>query len=134
MNTGVRTMTQDQQAAVKWLKTSYIVGAVADGVVGVLMLLPGRMGETEFRVPMGLGASLMFGWTALLLWANQKPMARKGVLVLTIFPVITGLLATQIWAAASGYFSVARVLPSVTLLVALIGLFGFSYWKASRPS
>lgn len=127
-------MTQDQQAAVKWLKTSYIVGAVADGVVGVLMLLPGRMGETEFRVPMGLGASLMFGWTALLLWANQKPMARKGVLVLTIFPVITGLLATQIWAAASGYFSVARVLPSVTLLVALIGLFGFSYWKASRPS
>ena len=96
------------------------------------MLIPGRMGETEFRVPMGLGGSLMFGWTALLLWAYREPMTRKGVLALTIFPVIAGLLATQIWAAVSGYFSVARVVPSVTLLVALMGLFGFSYWKASR--
>ena len=125
-------MTDQQRSAIRWLRASFIAGAVADGIVGILMLIPSRMGETEFRVPMGLGAALMFGWTALLLWANREPMARKGVLVLTIFPAITGLLATQVWAAASGYSSVARVLPSVTLLVALIGLFGFSYWKASR--
>ena len=56
------------------------------------------------------------------------------MLLLTIFPVITGLLATQIWAAASGWFSVARVLPFVVLLVSLIVLFGFSYWNAGRPS
>ena len=110
------TMTKDQRAAVRWLKTSYIVGAVADGVVGVLMLLPGRMGETEFRVPMGLGASLMFGWTVLLLWANREPMARKGVLVLTIFPVITGLLAAQVWASASGSFQPRRPAPAYRLL------------------
>ena len=103
-------MTDQLQAAVRWLRASYIAGAVADGLVGILMLLPGRMGETEFRYPMGLGASLMFGWTALLLWANKRPMERKGVLVLTIFPAITGLVATGVWA----------------------GLIGFGYWKATR--
>lgn len=55
--------------AVRWLRVSDLAGAVADGVIGILMLLPSRMGETEFRYPMGLGATLMFGWTALLLWA-----------------------------------------------------------------
>ena len=119
------------ESAVRWLKVSYIAGAVADGVIGILMLLPGRMGETEFRYPMGLGASLMFGWAALLLWANKRPMERKGVLVLTIFPVISGLVATGIWAVAAGHFPVQKIVPSSILGTALILLMGFSYWKAT---
>lgn len=119
------------QSAVRWLKASYIAGAVADGMIGVLMLLPGRMGESEFRYPMGLGASLMFGWTALLLWAYMRPMERKGVLVLTIFPVISGLMATGIWAVAAGHFPVERILPSSVLGSAMILLMAFSYWKAT---
>jgi hypothetical protein len=125
-------MNDRSQAAVRWLRASYITGAVADTLVGILMLVPGRMGETEFRYPMGLGASLMFGWAALLLWADRKPVERKGVLLLTIFPVITGLLATGIWAAASGRLPVTRILPSSALGLSLIGLLGFSYWKATR--
>ena len=119
------------ESAVRWLKVSYIAGAVADGVIGILMLLPGRMGETEFRYPMGLGASLMFGWAALLLWANKRPMERKGVLLLTIFPVITGLVASGVWAVAAGHFSAQKIVPSSILGIALIVLFGLSYWKAT---
>lgn len=116
--------------AVRWLRASYIAGAVADGLIGILMLLPGRMGETDFRYPMGLGASLMFGWTALLLWANRRPMERKGVLILTIFPVISGLVVTGAWAVAAGHFPSQKIAPSTVLGLALIVLMGFSYWKA----
>ncbi len=117
-------------SAIRWLKASYIAGAVADGLVGVLMLLPDRMGEGEFRYSMGLGASLMFGWTALLLWACRRPMERKAVLLITIFPVITGLVASGIWAAATGFFTVQRIAPTMVLGISLIALMSFGYWKA----
>ena len=118
--------------AVRWLKASYVAGVLADGLVGVLMLIPNRMGETEFRIPMGLGASLMFGWTALLVWAYQKPFERKGVLLLTIFPVIFGLLATNVWAIAVGQIPAQRFVPPVVLCAGLIVLMGYSYWRASE--
>ena len=120
------------ESQVRWLKASYIVGAVADGLIGILMLLPGRMGEAEFRYPMGLGSSSMFGWTALLLWAYRRPLERKGVLLLTIFPVISGLMATGFWAVAAGHFTFQKIVPSSILGTALILLMGFSYWKATR--
>lgn len=118
------------KSAVRWLRISYITGAVADGLAGIVMLLPSRMGETEFRYAMGLGAALMFGWTALLLWANMKPLERKGVLLLTIFPTITGLLLTGIWSATAGFFPFEKIIPTSILQVVLIILFGFSYLKA----
>jgi hypothetical protein len=118
------------KSAIRWLRASYIAGAVADGLMGILMLIPSRMGETEFRYAMGLGAALMFGWTVLLLWANMKPMERKGILLITIFPTITGLFLTGIWAAANGFFQVGKIVPSSILMVVLILLFGFSYLKA----
>ncbi|NNL68456.1 MAG: hypothetical protein HKO70_00665 [Acidimicrobiia bacterium] len=119
-------------SAFRWLKASYIVGAVADGLVGVLMLLPGRMGEPGFRYAMGLGASLMFGWTVLLLWGYRKPMERRGILLITVFPVISGLVATGLWAAITGFLPVWRIIPTSIVGLALIALMGFSYWKAER--
>ena len=117
-------------SAIRWLKASYVAGAVADGLVGILMLLPGRMGEQEFRYAMGLGTSLMFGWTLLLVWGYRQPLERKGVLLLTIFPVITGLLATGAYQVVTGAFPLARVLPSMIVGIVLIVLMGFSYFQA----
>lgn len=34
---------------IRWLRISYITGAVADGLVGILLLIPDRMGETEIQ-------------------------------------------------------------------------------------
>jgi hypothetical protein len=72
----------------------------------------------------------MFGWTLLLVWGNKKPMERRGILLLTIFPVITGLIATAIWAFYSGIFSLQKTLPLLVLGIAIIFLMGFSYLKA----
>ena len=122
---------EQPDTAVRWLKVSYIAGAVADGLVGILMLIPYWVVEEEFRFSMGFGASSMFGWMALLLWAYQEPQERKGILLLTIFPVIGGLVATQIWALAADQVSVQRGLPPLIGSSALALLMGFSYWKAS---
>ena len=127
-------MTQPEQEirnAIWWLRASYVAGAIADCLTSVLMLIPGRMGESEFRISMGLGASLMCGWTALLVWACLKPLERKGVLLLTIFPVICGLSATNIWAAVAGQISVQRLIPPAIVCMTLIILMGYSYWKAT---
>jgi hypothetical protein len=79
---------------------------------------------------MGLGASLMFGWTILLAWGYRKPVERKGLLLITAFPVISGIVATMIWQYASGAFPLMRVLPGVVLGIGLITLFGFAWLRA----
>jgi len=53
--------------AIRWLRASYLAGAVADGLIGILAVMPGRMGETAITYSMGVGASLMFGWPVVLL-------------------------------------------------------------------
>ena len=115
---------------VTWLRASYWAGAVADVVIGVLTLMPGRMGEADFRYPMGLAAVMMFCWAGLLVWADRRPVERKGVLLLTV-AVILGLMATGFYAVASGIFPLVRILPTSVLGLALIALFGFSYLKAA---
>jgi len=118
------------KSQVRWLRISFVVGAVADGIVAILMLIPSRMGETGFTYAMGLGASLMLGWTLLLIWGYQRPVERKGLLLLTIFPVIAGLLASNIYQVASGVFPAVRILPNMVVSAVLIGLMGFSYFNA----
>jgi drug/metabolite transporter (DMT)-like permease len=117
------------RSKVVWLRTSYWAGAVADIGIGVLTLIPSRMGEAEFRYPMGLAAAVMFAWALLLIWADRRPLERRGVLLPTIF-VILGLLSAGLFAVASGIFPITRIVPTSILGVALIALMGFSYRNA----
>jgi hypothetical protein len=123
-------MAQKMENATKWLRASFYYGAVADALVGVLILIPSRMGEAEFTFAMGLAASLMFGWTALLVWGSRAPMERRGVLLLTIVPVIAGLAASTAWAFIAGVFPLSRAIVWAVVLLSLIVLLGFSYLKA----
>ena len=38
-----------------------------------------------------IAASLMLGWTGLLVWGSCKPVERRAVLLLTVAPVLAGL-------------------------------------------
>ncbi len=129
--------------AIRWLRISYWVGAVTDLIAAVQMLCPPLfkfgMGLAEFhpgadyRYAMGMGAALMLGWTALLVWADRKPLERKGVLPLTVFPVIAGLVANEAWGIAAGFVPLSAVAPILVLQAALSVLFLFSYRRARDP-
>ena len=93
------------------LRACYWIGAIVDAAVAVAMLWPPLLAialglsvpptATETRLALAYGASLMVGWTVLLVWASLKPVARRGVLLLTVVPVIAGLAMTT----AAGWIS-----------------------------
>ena len=125
---------------VSMLRVSYWVGAFLDAVVGIMMVFPalfkiiygsGVMVVTqEFRYAMGMGAPLMFGWTVLLIWADRKPIQRKGILIITVFPVIIGLFINEIYSIMSGLISFRIILPTLILQIILMILFTYSYLNA----
>jgi hypothetical protein len=122
---------------VRLLRTAYWVGAVMDGLMLFPMLIP-SVGAAmfgisdfhpgpEYQYAMGIGASLMAGWTILLLWANLRPVERRGVILITVVPVILGMAASNIYEAASGMVEVGRIVPMLILQGALLVLFLAAY-------
>jgi len=126
---------------VRWLRISYWVGAVADAGAAVVMLsqailahkspLTAYVPEVPYRYAMGLCGSLMLGWSLLLLWADRRPLERRGVLLITNV-VIIGLLATDVSAVQAGFVSPTSMAPLLVLQVLLIILFSSSYIRAGR--
>lgn len=123
-------------------KISFWADALIDGFVAYLMVktavfgtpssFSGYIPGVEYRWAMGVGASLMLGWTALLIWGAQKPIERKGVLALTVFPVITGIILATYWAYLVGFTPLrGTALICGTLAVGIV-LMSYSYLRAGR--
>ena len=127
---------------VRWLRISYWAGAILDALAALSMLSPEVFAATnglqnfhpgiEYRYAMGMGASLMLGWTALLLWADRKPLERKGVLLITLLPVVLGLALNEIVAVRGGFLSIWMTVPVWFVQAVITGLFIFSYLNARR--
>ena len=117
---------------ITWLRVSYWVGAVADAVAAVSLAIPSRTGETEFRYAMGVAAALMLAWTVLLLWGDRKPVERRGVLLLTMFPLIPALLGAVIYAGVAGQLPTQDVVLRSIVLMVIEVLLLCSYVKAER--
>jgi hypothetical protein len=103
------------------LQIAFLVGAVTDGLA-VIPMLSRRIGAALFggdsardsmenRFAWGIGAALMAGWTLLLLWGAASPILRRDILLLTVFPVITGIVLATVLAARRGLVAVARIVP-----------------------
>jgi len=118
----------------KILKAAFLVGAITDALAILPMLIPPLakllwgFEDTSgaYRFAFGYGASLMLGWTALLIWAYQKPLERKVIAALTVL-VIYGLVFTEIVAVLTGHIAVWRMLPTWFLQAILLGLFAGGY-------
>jgi hypothetical protein len=125
-----------------WLRISYWAGAVLDLLAGLTMLFPALFAinnqlssfypAPNYRYAMGMGAPLMLAWTILLLWADRRPLERKGILPITLL-VVLGEVANEIVAARTGYISAAALIPTWIIQAVLTGLFIFSYLNARTP-
>jgi hypothetical protein len=116
------------------LKAAFLLGAITDAAALVPMLFPpvARLlwgfdaSSGPYRFAMGYGASLMFGWTLLLLWAHRRPLERRFVAALTVV-VIYGLVVTEIAAVVAGDLAAWRMAPTWCLQAGLLGLFALAY-------
>jgi len=125
----------------RWLKVSFRVGALVDGLAAVMMLVPdlGRVvygmadyePTTDYQYAMRLAASLMLGWTVLLLWADRKPLERRGILPITVL-VIGGLAWAGAYAVSAGFISLPYMIPTWILQILLGVLFLYSYFASGR--
>ncbi len=97
-----------------WLRVSYWAAAIADFVIAISVLIPERVGLTEFVYPMGLMSAVALSWGILLLLADRKPVERRWVLIPTMIVIALLVLA--------GIYSVLRKVIEVDFVFLIIGL------------
>lgn len=118
----------------RWLRVAFLAGAITDAVAVIPLLVPpvARLlwgfddPSGGYRFAMGYAASLMIGWTVLLIWAYQRPIERRFVAALTVL-VIYGLALTEVVAVLSGHVAAWRFVPTWCLQAVLLGLFAGAY-------
>jgi len=126
------------------LRTAFLAGAVSDAMSLLPMLLPSlatrlwglRDVSGSYQLAMGCAASLMLGWTLLLVWASRRPRERCAVAPLTLL-VIGGIVVAEIVGAGAGVVDAWRLVPTWCLQAVLLTLFGWAYHagrQASRAS
>lgn len=116
------------------LRIAFLAGAVTDAGAVLPMLFPQlanllwglREVSGSYRFAMGYGASLMLGWTVLLLWAYRRPIERRFVAALTML-VISGLVLTEVVAVRSSVVEAKRMVPTWCLQALLLVLFARAY-------
>ncbi len=87
--------------------------------------------DVGFRFGLLYGVPVMLGWTLLLLWANRRPMERKGV-VLCLIPVICAYMAVEAAGITMGIAALSKMIPTFFLQAVLVGLCVVGYVSASR--
>ena len=123
---------------IRLLRICYWWGIITDALAAIVMLSPKLAGlvygipnfnpGSDYKYAMGIGASLMLGWTFVLFWADRKPVERKGILLLTIFPVVIGMLIANIYAVINGLIVVEKMIPTWMLQGLLTTFFIFTYF------
>ena len=122
------------------LRAAFLAGAVTDAVALLPMLLPSfatllwglRDVSDSYQLAMGCAASLMLGWTLLLVWASRRPLERRVVAPLT-FLVVGGIVVAEVVGAVAGVVDAWRLVPTWCLQAILLALFAWASF-AGRPA
>ena len=99
----------------------WAVGLLIPQVFGILTNNPDFNPDLQLRLIMGIGGSLMTGWTFLLLWAVRKPIERRVVILLTAFPVVFGLFIVALIGFLKGNtFNIWILIKNSILFISMI--------------
>ena len=113
------------------IRASYWAAAIADFVIAILVLIPDRMGVSQFVYPMGLMSAIAFSWGVLLVIADRKPVERRWVLLPTML-VIFLLGVAAMYAAVAGVIPVERIIGSSLTVVLLLSLLGYTCYRTCK--
>ena len=115
-----------EQSRMFFIKIAYWLGIGADALWAVGLLFPQVFGiltgrpdfnpDLQIRLIMGIGGSLMIGWTFLLLWAVRQPIKRRFVILITAF-VAFGLFIVAFIGFLEGNTSNIWILTKNTILI-----------------
>jgi hypothetical protein len=127
---------------VLWLRVSYWTGAIIDALACIPLInsdvwaainhVSNFHAGWDFRYSQAFAAAFMAGWTVLLVWADRKPIERRGVLLITVFPVIVGLNSARYILYLGGLVPEAFTLTGMILPAVLTALFLFAYFNSFR--
>lgn len=125
------------------LKTVFIIGAVADGVLAIewflislgVVNLPVHpsffVGSgQDFQYILGVCALFMMGWALLLYWGSARPIERRGILLITAVMLFAAILSDYI--IFSYLFSAQQIVLGSSVKLLLVFLFAGSYWHSLR--
>ena len=114
---------------IKWLRIAYWTAAIADFIVAVSSLIPGRMGVTHYVYPMGLMSAVAFSWGVLLVFADRRPVERRWILIPTIL-VVALLGFVELHAVLTKVMPLIQIIPSSVATIIVLSVLIYSYMNA----
>ena len=125
------------------LKTVFLIGAIADGVIAVewflislgLVDLPmhpnffAGSGQ-DFQFVLSIAALFMMGWAILLYWGSLNPIERRGILLLTAAMLFIAILSDGM--IFGHLFSAQQIVLGTSVKLSLVVLFAGSYWYSKE--
>jgi hypothetical protein len=130
------------ESRVKLLRFSYWIAVILDAIyafnAGLVWLIEDYSGfdpirllrfteGLESRYAWGLTCVLITTWTILLIWADQNPVERSMVGLLTALPLVSGLLIDTFFAISVGLVSWIDILAVQLAYVFLIVICTLGY-------
>jgi hypothetical protein len=124
-----------------FIKVACWIGIIGDFLTCIPLLFP-KIAEKmyglesiavtgEYLYVTRIAAALMLGWTFLLFWVVLKPLERKGVLLLTLVPVMCGIVIAGIFAVTSGMVPVSNMVPIWIFNGIIVIVFALAYYFAT---
>ncbi len=125
-----------------FIKICFYIGVIVDLLATIPLAFP-EVAEVMFGLnnfaagndylyASRIGASLMFGWTLLLLWGSFKPIERRGILLLTVFPVLSGLSIASVLVVFSGFIEIKFIIPLWIFYALIIPAYLIAYIYAGK--